>query len=54
MLYSVVNLKENFEILVKLDTSHSSARINQTTMVEIKEIEPEQILACTVAKRATT
>jgi Fe2+ transport system protein B len=53
-LYSVVNLKENVEIVVKLVTSHFSARIVQTTMVEITETEPEQIFARTVASRAMT
>jgi hypothetical protein len=43
-LYSVVNPEEN-EIMVKLSTGHSSARIVQTTMVEITETEPEQIFA---------
>jgi hypothetical protein len=51
-LYSVVNLKENVEIVVKLGTSHSSARIVQTIMVEITETEPEQIFGLTVANRA--
>jgi hypothetical protein len=43
-LDSVVNLKENVEIVVKLVTSHSSARIVLLTMVEITETEPEQVL----------
>jgi hypothetical protein len=51
-LYSVVNLKENVEIVIKLDTSHSSTRIVQTTMVEITETELEQILAYIVANWA--
>jgi Fe2+ transport system protein B len=53
-LYSVVNLKENVEIVVKLVTSHSSARIVLLTMVEIKETELEQIFACNMANRAMT
>jgi hypothetical protein len=53
-LYSVVNLKENVEIMVKLGTSHSSARIVLLTMVEITETEPEQIFARTVVNRAMT
>jgi hypothetical protein len=53
-LYSVVNLKENVEIVVKFCTSHSSARIVQSTMVEITDTEPERIFACTVANRAMT
>jgi hypothetical protein len=53
-LYSVVNLKENFEIVVKLGTSHFNARIVQTTMVEITETEQEQIFARTVANQAMT
>jgi hypothetical protein len=53
MLYSMVNSKENVEIVVKLVTSHSSARIVFLTMVEITETNPEQIFACTVANRAT-
>jgi hypothetical protein len=44
-LYSVVNSEENAKIMVKLSTGHSSARIVQTTMVEITETEPEQIFA---------
>jgi hypothetical protein len=53
-LYSMVNLKKNVEIVVKLGASHFSARIFQTTMVERKEMEPEQIFACTLANRAMT
>jgi hypothetical protein len=40
-LHSVVNLKECFEIVDKLVTSHSSARIVLLIMVEITETEPE-------------
>jgi hypothetical protein len=59
-LYSVVNLKENVEIVVRLDTSHSSARIVQTIMLKITETEPEpepepeQIFVHTVANRTMT
>jgi hypothetical protein len=53
-LYSVVNSKENVEIVVKLVTNHSSASIVLHTMVEITETELEQIFACTVANRAMT
>jgi hypothetical protein len=41
---SVVNLKENVEIVGRLGASHLSARIVQTTMMEIMDTEPEQIL----------
>jgi hypothetical protein len=50
----MVNLKKNVEIVDKLVTSHSSAKIVQSTMVEITETEPEQIFARTVANRAIT
>jgi hypothetical protein len=53
-LYSVFDLKENVEIVVKLGTSHFSARIVSITMVEITETEPEQIFARTVAIWAMT
>jgi hypothetical protein len=53
-LYSVVSSKENVEIVVKLVTSHSSARIVLLTIVEITETEPEQVFAHTVANRAMT
>jgi hypothetical protein len=53
-MYSVVNLKENVEIVVKLVTSHSSARVVLLTMVEITETEPEQIFAHTIANWAMT
>jgi hypothetical protein len=43
-LYSVVNSEKNVEIMVKLGTGHSSARIVRTTMVEITETEPEKNL----------
>jgi hypothetical protein len=53
-LYSMVNLKENVEIVAKLGTSHFSARIVRTTMVEKTETEtePEIFFACTVANWA--
>jgi hypothetical protein len=47
--YSVDNSSENVNIVVKLGTSHSSARIVQTTMVEITETELNYIFARTVA-----
>jgi hypothetical protein len=53
-LYSVVNLKENVEIVGNLVTSHSSARIVLLKMVEITETELEQTFARTVANRAMT
>jgi hypothetical protein len=50
----VVNLNENVKIVVKLGTTHSSARIVLLTTVEITETELEQIFACTVADRGMT
>jgi hypothetical protein len=46
-LYSVVNLKVNIEIVVKLVTRNSGARIVLLTMVEITDTELEQTFACT-------
>jgi hypothetical protein len=45
-IYSVVNSKENIEIVGKLVTSHSSARIVLLTMVEITETEQSFCLYC--------
>jgi ABC-type methionine transport system permease subunit len=53
-LYSVINVKENAEIVVKLGTSYFCARIVQTSMVEITETEPEQVFAFAVENWAMT
>jgi hypothetical protein len=51
-LYSVVNSKENVEIVVKLGTSHFNARTIQTKMVEIAETELGEKFAHPVAHQA--
>jgi hypothetical protein len=53
-LYSAANLKENVEIVVKLVTIHSIARIVRTTMAEIAVMEQEKMFTYTVANWAMT